>query len=693
MKDIFRIRIPVRRTHILMVVALIACISAVHPWVPNCRGEDRNPAGDTRDDFTKFTIEELMNVEIISVSKKPEKLSEVAAAVFVITQEDIRRSGATSIPEALRLAPGVQVARITSTDWAINIRGLNDRFANNLLVLIDGRSVYTPVFSGVFWDVQDTVLEDIERIEVIRGPGAAVWGVNAVNGVINIITKQAKKTQGWQVSALGGDKEGIGSIRYGGVSGEEIYYRTYAKYFNRGRLAGIIEDDSDVQPTSDWQSGRGGFRIDWEPGKASAEDPINSLTLQGEAYKNEYKTNIDRVSLSPPFSILQSDTSRASGGHLLGRWQHKISTTSDTILQFYYDHAGKDFDPSSGRVDTIDLDFQHRFHIFERQDIVWGLGYRFISDKFDNTFEINMDPDRRNQDLLSAFVQDEIQLAPDRWFLIVGSKFEDNDFTGLEVQPSVRVLWTPEKRQALWGAISRAVRIPSRLEHDVRTNEFVVMTSDTPPEPATIVTLGNSNLISEELTAYEIGYRVQPISNLWLNTTVFYNDYDKLIGLKSGDPVPVNEPVPHLIIPLTYENNLEGEAYGLEVAADWQVMQQWRLKASYAYLYAVIHGDDTGTDEFTESFFMRSNPRNQFQVRSLYDITKQIEFDLWLRYVGSLPELNVDQYITTDARLSWKPIENIELSVVGQNLFEEGHSEFSTLEVERSIYGKLVWRF
>ena len=691
MKDILRIRIPVWWAHIFQVVVLIMCILAMDPLMPNCHGDDQNSAGDTLPDFTKFTIEELKNVEIVSVSKKPEKLSEVAAAVFVITQEDIRRSGVTSIPEALRLAPGVHVARITSTDWAINIRGLNDRFANNLLVLIDGRSVYTPVFSGVFWDVQDTVMEDIERIEVIRGPGATLWGANAVNGVINIITKQAKKTQGWQVSALGGNKEGIGSVRYGGTLDKEIHYRTYVKYFNRGRLAGIVEDDSVVQPTSDWQSGRGGFRIDWEPGKASAMDLKNSLTLQGEAYKNKYNTKIDRVSLSPPFSILESDTSKAFGGHLLGRWRHTFSKTSDTILQFYYDHAEKDYDPSSGRVDTIDLDFQHRFNVFERHDIVWGLGYRFISDKFDNTFEIHMDPDHLNQHLLSAFVQDEIQLTPDRLTLILGSKFEHNDFTGFEVQPSLRILWTPEKRHAVWGAISRAVRVPSRLEHDVRTNEFV--TPATLPEPATIVTLGNNNLVSEDLVAFELGYRVQPISTLWFNTTVFYNDYDELIGLKSGDQYLENEPSPHYIIPLQYDNNLTGEAYGLEVAADWQAIQQWRLKASYAYLHTKIHGDSTGADDLTELFFMKSNPRNQFSVRSLFDITKQLEFDLWLRYVGSLPEINVDHYTTIDARLAWRPIKNIELSVVGQNLFEKGHPEYYSLEIERSVYGKLVWSF
>jgi len=671
---------------------MMMCISAMGPWVPDCRGETKKPAEDNLPDFTKFSIEELMNVEIISVSKKPEKLSEVAAAVYVITQEDIRRSGATSIPEALRMAPGVHVARITSTDWAINIRGLNDRFANNLLVLIDGRSVYTPVFSGVFWDVQDTVLEDIERIEVIRGPGATLWGVNAVNGVINIITKNAQKTQGWQVSALGGDEEGIGSVRYGGASEDkDTYYRIYGKYFNRGRLAGIVQENSDVQPTSDWQSGRVGFRADSEPGKAPATDPMNSFTLQGEAYKNEYKTNIERVSLSPPFAILQSDTSKASGAHLLGRWQHKISATSDTIFQFYYDHARKDFDPSSGRVDTIDFDFQHRFNMLDKNDIVWGLGYRFISDKFDNTFEINMDPALRNQDLFSVFVQDEIELTPDRLFLIVGSKVEHNDFTGSEVQPNIRMLWTPEEKYALWGAISRAVRIPSRLEHDVRTNEFVV-NLDTLPEPATIVTMGNSNLVSEKLIAYELGYRVQPINSVWLNTTVFFNDYEKLIGLKSGDPVEVSDPTPHFIIPLTYDNNLDGEAYGLEVAADWQVMPQWRLITSYSYLHTDIQGNDAGTDEFTQ-LFMRSNPRHQFSIRSLFDVTEQIDFDLWLRYVGSLPELNIDDYETIDARLAWRPVKNLELSVVGQNLFEEGHAEYSTLEVERSIYGKVVWSF
>ncbi|MDM8549029.1 TonB-dependent receptor [Desulfobacterales bacterium HSG2] len=699
--DFIHIRLQSRQSCLTFLVAVIMLM--LLPPVQNCRA-DNDPDQDTSIDFTEFSLEELKDIEIISVSKKPEKLSGVSAAVFVITQEDIRRSGATSIPDALRLAPGVQVARDDLTDWEVIVRGFNKDFSNNLLVLIDGRSVYSPVFSGVYWDVQDTVLADIERIEVIRGPGATVWGANAVNGVINIITKSAKETRGGQVTALGGAKEGSGSVRYGGTIGKETFYRAYVKYFNREGTddadADDIDDiDDDEESSSDnWRSLRGGFRMDRTP---ETGDERNSFTIQGEAYINRYDTQYDRFLLSSPYVVQISHASDAVGGHLLGRWRHACSETSETVLQFYYDHADKDYDSASanGWVDTYDLEFRNRFSAFSRHEIVWGLGYRFITDKFfckdEDMIQVGMTPITLDQSLYSAFLQDEIRLIPDRLILTIGSKIEHNDYTGFEIQPSIRFLWTPKDRHTIWGAVSRAVRTPSRYERNIKetsgivTPDHPILEKLFPGKAGSVNVSGNEDLNSETLMAYEFGYRLKPSASLWLDTTAFYYDYDELIGYRQGEPHTKTEPSPHYVIPYYFKNNMKGEAYGVEIAADWQAVPWWRLRASYSYLKAKQYGSVTGKDFEPEG----SNPNNQFSTRSFMDITKQLSFDLWLRYVDSLSENDVDSYITLDARLSWKPLENLELSVVGQDILEERHQEFSSFEIEREVYFKADWRF
>ena len=665
-------------------------------WAPaSCRAQTDPNSEEKSLDFTKFSLEELKNVEIISASKKPSKLSDTPAAVYVITQEDIRRSGATSIPEALRLAPGVHVARITATDWAVNIRGLNNKFAQNLLVLIDGRSVYTHVFSGVFWDIQDTVMEDIDRIEVIRGPGAALWGANAVNGVINIITKHAKDTQGWQTVLEGGSQEQIASVRYGGAYEQSTYYRGYAKFFNRGNLSDVgknFENDfinfsNDVQQSKEWRSGRAGFRADLAPGQGLPKGADNSFTLQGEAYSNRYDKEIERQSITFPFAnSTRTDTSEAAGGHLLGRWQHTIAHDSEAILQMYYDHAQKDYDPSSGRVNTADLDFQHRFSLFGSQDIVWGLEYRHISDQFDDSPNVKMDPRDLDQNLLSTFIQDEIKIVPERLSLTLGSKFEHNGVTGLEIQPDIRLLYKPHSRHSLWAAVSRAVRVPSRLELDATVTDFLQLPNSASDEP--VVIHGNSHLESEKLIAYELGYRFQPSDTLWADATAFYNVYDQLIGLELAPRASDSAPYE-----LRYNNNNDGTAYGFELASDWQATSFWLLSAAYTYLHTDIDENEITDPALADVVIKGSNPRNQISLRSNLDITRQIDFDFWLRYVDNLPEKGVTSYTTFDARLAWRPWEKLELSLVGQNLFEKGHKEYSDIEVERSIYAKVDWRF
>lgn len=649
---------------------------------------------DEKVDFTKFSLEELKNVEIISASKKPEIASDAAAAVYVITQEQIRRSGATSIPEVLRLAPGVHVARISATEWAVNIRGLNNQFAENLLVLMDGRSVYTHVFSGVFWDVQDTIMEDIERIEVIRGPGAALWGSNAVNGVINIITKNAYATQGGEAVALAGSEEQIASLRYGSILGRQTAYRAYGKFFNRGDLnsvaGGLADAAGNPQSSDDWRSGRAGFRLDTAPANDGPAAGANTFSLQGEAYRNRYNKEFERRSILFPTAPLgpapQSDDSEASGFHLLGRWQHALAKDSETSLQFYVDHAEKDYDPASGKVSTADLDFQHNLTLAQYHDIVWGLQYRFISDEFRNSPNFTMDPLDLNQSLWSAFIQDQIQLAPELLTLTVGSKFEHNEFTGLEIQPSLRLMFTPYRQLSLWTAASKAIRVPSRLELHGGTSDQLLLPAVDPNVPVVVNAQGNADLDSEKLTAYELGLRLMPTPSLWFDVALFYNDYDDLIGLEQISGTP-----PTYV--LAYANNATGRAYGAEFAADWQVMPNWRLEGAYTYLDTQIDKNLVADPNIAELLSKGVNPRNVFSIRSYLNVTPQIDFDASLRFVGSLPERNIDSYTVVDARLAWRPFPKLELSLVGQNLLEEGHAEFSTLEVRRSVYGKIDWHF
>src|SRR5258706_300843 len=561
-------------------------------------------------DVMEMDLEALMKIEFNSPSKRSEKLSDAAAAIYVITQEDIRRSGVTSIPEALRMAPGLEVARQDSHTWAISSRGFNDEFANQLLVLIDGRSVYTPLFAGVYWDVQDLVLEDINRIEVIRGPGAALWGANAVNGVINITTKKAKDTQGTLISiGTGNEDRAVGSFRYGGQIGEHAFYRVYGKYLHRDNSAlpdGSPADDS-------WSMWRGGFRYDWEPTEQ------NLLTLQGDTYTGDLNQAVTVASLSPPaYSEVLRDKVNVSGGDVLGRWTHQFADDADLALKVYYDRTKRDRVVFAERRDTFDLDLQHHFKWGERQDIIFGLGYNVTDDELDNRFPVMFNPDHRTASLYSGLVQDEIQLIRDRLRLILGTKIEHNDYTGWEVQPSGRLSWSITKKQTAWFAASRAISTPSRAEDDIRINRQVFGPGAFPPNPALpfpvlISQFGSRDMDSKELIAFELGYRIQPHPRVTLDLATFYNLYDRQRSLEQGTPFPEST---YLVVPFTINNLIRGETYGAELASSFQLREWWRVHMNYTVWSLQLHKKPGSNDSFLEGA-EHDSPNYQFSVRSL----------------------------------------------------------------------------
>lgn len=609
-------------------------------------------------------IKELMNVSVTSVSKKAEPLASAASAISVISQQDLQRSGAKSIPEALRLVPGMDVAQLSASTWAISARGFQGEFANKLLVLMDGRSVYTPSFSGVYWDVQDTLMEDIERIEVIRGPGATVWGANAVNGVVNIITKSARETQGGLATLSGGSERNVAAAgRYGGKIGDETFYRIYGKY----DLYDDLDDSSGSNSEDGWNVVRSGFRMDWLPTEAVTG------TLQGDTYYGE-----------------GDDRTEVDGGNVLGRWTRTLSETSQVSVQAYYDRTFRDTTMKVESRDTADLDIQHNFAWGERQSIVWGGEYQFTSDHLyghsagsGGANSMNFDPARLDANTFSAFVQDTVSLIQDRLDLTLGSKIEHNDYTGVEYQPSVRLAWKPTHRHTVWGAISRAVRTPNRYD-----------TASTPGEGGGGLT-GNPDLLSEVLWAYEVGYRIEPTSGLSLDLATFFNDYDRLVGivsesnsssLPSGGGKPGGQGADGVS---RFENNIPGYSYGGEISLTWKPVTNWRLTAFYSYIHGIFD-----VPESTRSVVTLDAPQNQVGLRSAIDLGRNWQFDVIGRFVDEWRSQDVPAYFTCDARLAWSPSPRFQISLVGQNLVEDYHREASsTQEVPRSVYAKVTVNF
>jgi iron complex outermembrane receptor protein len=604
-------------------------------------------------DLKKLTLRELMDVEVTTVARRPAKLSETAAAVRVITADEIRRSGATTLAEALRLAGNLQIAQVNAHDWAITARGFNGAplanysLANKLLVMIDSRSVYTPLFGGVFWDVQQVALEDVDRIEIVSGPGGTLWGANAVNGVINVVTKNAADTQGAAVTVgAGSDIKSIGTARYGGAVGEKFFYRVYGQRSDRGST--VLPDGRDGG--DEWLTTQGGFRLDFSP---TATD---TLTLQGDAYKADENRPRD-VS--------------ASGENLLARWQRTLSAESDVVAQVYIDHTQRDLLSARFSEDLLvaDIDLQHRFPIGTRHDVIWGGGYRHLKDHVQNSASITFRQPLRNMELFSGFVQDEISF--DGVKVTVGTKFEYNDFSGMEIQPSARLAWFASSRNMVWAAASRAVRSPSRVDSDIVTRSFQ----------------GDPDFRAETVVAWELGYRVRAGNNATASVTAFLNDYD---DVRSIDLDTTNRP------PLSFANSQRARTAGAEIGVALQPHASWSLRADYTFLDSsfravsprVVAGSDV---------LEANDPKHQLLLHSIHDLPGGFELDLIGRSISGLPSAGnsrgIGSYAALDARVG-KRIGRWEVSVAGKNLADESHAEFassgsSPREIPRSVYASL----
>lgn len=664
-------------TSINSYLILLLAVSLAHSAPAHANSELSSASA-----LANLSLEQLSNIEVTSVSKSAQNLRSAAAAITMVTSEDIHRSGATSIPEALRFVPGINVARQSSNQWAVSARGFSSVNSEKLLVLSDTRSVYTPLFSGVFWDVQDYLLEDIDRIEVIRGPGAALWGSNAVNGVINITTKKAQDTQGLYIeTALGTEDKVTAAARYGGTAENGASYRIFGKYLDRDDTLNATATSAD-----DWRLGHAGARTDWD---ITGSD---SVTVQGDLYRGTIGLLVPSVNIigrQGPTGALDVDV---SGGNVLGRWRHQIDDSSNFVLRAYYDNTHRNNPSYLDDLNTFDVDFQHQFDLTAQQQFIWGVNYRLTENRNTGKVIFNVDPDFSRDQLFGLFVQDQIALA-DSLHLTLGSKFEHNDFSGYETQPSARLAWDFAATQTLWTAVSRAVRVPTRLERDIAI--------ETPTASPTVVghLQGNKHFDSEVLEAYEIGYRWQARDNVAMDLAAFHNHYSGLASLEPGTPYvdPISR---FIIVPIVNENATSGTAQGIEAQITYAPLSNWRLSTNYSYLDMQL--DPSGADLNRGAFLAGATPRHQFGLRSSLDLPADVQFDIQFRYLSAIRHLppivdgdGISAYGEMDMRLAKRLSKKVEVSLVGQNLLHDHHVEFGAPaargEIQRAVYAKITW--
>ncbi len=635
----------------------------------------------TTEELKRLTLEELLSINVTTVSREPEATSGVPAAIHVITQDDIRRSEATSLSEVLRLAPGMQVARINAGTFSIGTRGFADRLSRSMLVLIDGRAVYSPLFAGTYWEVQDMLLDDIDRIEVIRGPGGTLWGANAVNGIINIITKTAAQTSGILAKAHTGTTERAGGgFRYGAPIGKAWNYRVYAKAVDRTHQL-----PASGQAFDGFRMAQGGFRADWTPSAA------RTVTIQGDLYRASLGERQTITTYESPFTHTRDVDAPLSGGDLLARWSGALGQRATFSTQLSYTTTNREELPVSEERDTVDLDFQSALAPWGRHAFIWGAGYRVSTGLVTAVPPTAFSPPRRTDDILSAFAQDEITLVKDRWRVSIGSKFEHNDYTGLELQPSARLWWTPSDTRTVWWSVTRAVRTPSRVETDYTTisllNQSIPLFVRLEPFPS---------FTSEKLIAYESGLRVRPLSKLYLTFSGFYNVHDDVLSTEIGAPAPEPTATPvRLVIPIFFGNGLDGNSYGGEVTSDIRPLAWWRWTVNYSYLRILMARQPGSLDGSQERRNEGLSPRHQLQVTSSIDMPHRFSLDAFVRYVSELPAGPVPAYLTSNLRFGWEVTPEFDLAIIGQELNQPSHLEWVSspnIEIRRSVRVSLTWQ-
>jgi len=664
--------------------------------IPASPSQPAQPVSEAGQDLTQMSLESLagLDVQVTSSAKKAESLRDATSAIFVITQDDIKRSGSQHLADLFRMVPGMLVSRVDASQWAITSRGFNSLYNNKMLVLVDGRSVYQSTFGGVNWDELDIPLEDIERIEVIRGPGGTLWGSNAVNGVINIITKDSKVTQGFYATSLtGSDTNSMGALRYGGKIGDDLFYRVYAKTLNQGPFAdsdGLADNGQD-----NWTSQQAGLRMDWHEDK-------DVFTLQGDyQVGNIYAPGTTFNPLTLQTSPEEVSDTLDRDDHILGNWVHTFSDSSEVELKLYYDQVNMAINQSTV-LNTADAEFQHRFQLNDWNEVTWGGDFRNVSDNYNyalsgGTFYT---PARASLNTYGAFLQDKLTLWQNQLYLTAGTKLENNPYTGDEWEPSGRLLWTPDKSNSLWAAVSRTVRVPSRSEEGI--TDF--LQGQTAPGPTTFYTaiLGNPNLQVEDVVTYELGYRTSPTPQFSIDLAGFYDRYYRMIGeALVENTTPPFPPTPlggFYGAELTVDNVDGGGVYGAELSVKWDITDS--LKSAWAYTY---NGYDQTLNSTSNIFNGNPPPHNIVDGRLSWDADPQWQFNTtfyWVdaTYINNPTGLNsvVAPYDVWDLGLTWKPAAHWEVSVWGQDL-EGTHTEAAAFlngsNPVPSVYGQVTVRY
>jgi iron complex outermembrane receptor protein len=642
-------------------------------------------SGSPQNPLKAMSLEQLANIEVTTVSKEPEEVWNTPAAIYVITQEEIRRSGAANIPEALRLAPGVEVARITSGEYAIGIRGFNSRLSRSVLVLIDGRTVYSTFTAGTYWETQDVLIQDIDRIEVIRGPGGTIWGPNAVNGVINIITKSTRETLGELGTGGGGDVEQVlGNVRYGAGNGKGFTYRVYVKGFGWAPQYHPDHDDYD-----DWHGGQGGFRMDWTEGR-------DSYRLQGDVYGQGLGERTTVTTYNPPANRDISGDASLYGGNILWNWTRVQGEGKDIQLAAYYDHSTRNELNFGDIRNTVNVDFMDRFPV-SRQQISWGLTVRFShGNEAEVVSGLTFTPAQRTDQLYQGFVQDEISLVKNRLSLTAGTKVLKTNYTGVLGEPSGRLLFTPTSTQTLWAAYTHGLRTPADVERDFNLSSFLGYAPNGMPYFARFS--ANPKFRSEQLNGYELGYRGLAGRNFYIDVAGFYNHYGDLFSEDlAGLPFVETNPAPaHLLLPAQFGNGLVASTTGVEAAPMWRPKPWWRLGGSYSFLDMHVEKGTNSRDIGSAPGVEGSSPEHQALIQNGFDLPHSISADMHVRYVSALPGIQVRSYWTGNATLQWAASPHIRLTATGQNLFQPHHVEFSydpgpAVGIRRGFYGEIAF--